>query len=165
MGPITEDLNQENMQITDLPQGKYELDIDGTKIEKFSSDELAKGVNLAVVPNTPQRQQADKFLGLYMERFQYRQSLRKLSFTECYSSAVNLPYPVTLEQMQSLHQQDEERLKNNPALLQQSETRFKEYSEDKKHEQEWQTKADELSIELRDAAKPKPHLFVIKPAQ
>ncbi len=163
--PITQDLNQEVMQVTDLPDGRYDLRIDGAEIEQCSSEELAKGINLAELPATPQRQQTDKLFKLYMEYYNYQQMLRGIAFTECYSLAVNLPYPVTLEQMQALHQHDEGRLKDNPVLLHQAEEQFKKYSEKKQHEREWQSKADELFAELREASKPTPHLFEIRRAQ
>lgn len=160
--PIIQNLNQEIMRVTDLPNGKYDVTIDGVKVQQSTSEELAQGINLANIPTAPQRQQADKVFRMFMERFKYLQMLRSLAFTECYSLAVNLPYPVTIEQMQVLHQRDEERLKNNPPLLQQAEKRFGEYSEQKTHELEWQKKADELFAELQEAAKPKPHTLEIK---
>ena len=55
--PFTADFNTELMQITGLEQGKYQLLADGSAIGVFSSVELEKGINLAVL-DTPSRKQA-----------------------------------------------------------------------------------------------------------
>ena len=55
--PFTADFNTELMQITGLEQGKYQLLADGTPVGTFSSVELEKGINLAVL-DTPARKQA-----------------------------------------------------------------------------------------------------------
>ncbi|MBO4490456.1 MAG: SGNH/GDSL hydrolase family protein [Lentisphaeria bacterium] len=57
--PFTEDFNTESMQITGLAEGEYQILADGVPIGTFSSADLAKGINLAVI-NTPSRQQARK---------------------------------------------------------------------------------------------------------
>ena len=57
--PFTADFNTELMQITGLEQGKYQLLADGSAIGVFSSEELEKGINLAVL-DTPSRRQAQK---------------------------------------------------------------------------------------------------------
>jgi hypothetical protein len=45
--PILEDLNDYTLKVTGLKAGKYDISIDGTKVASLSSEELAKGANLA----------------------------------------------------------------------------------------------------------------------
>lgn len=57
--PFTADFNTEFLQVTGLADGNYQLSANGTKIGVFTSDALAKGIDLAVL-NTPSRRQAQK---------------------------------------------------------------------------------------------------------
>ncbi len=50
-------LNQEPLRVTKLPAGRYTLTIDQEPVGTFSSEELAKGINLATLP-TPMLRQA-----------------------------------------------------------------------------------------------------------
>jgi lysophospholipase L1-like esterase len=54
---ITQALNQEPLSVTGLPPGRYKLTIDGETAGSWSSEELARGVNLAVL-DTPMARQA-----------------------------------------------------------------------------------------------------------
>lgn len=56
--PFTEELNQEVLSVTSLPEGVYEVLIDGRAVLKTTAAALGKGVNLATVKETPQYQQA-----------------------------------------------------------------------------------------------------------
>ena len=57
--PFTADFNTELMQISGLADGKYRLLANKTLLGSFTSAELARGINLAVL-NTPSRRQAQK---------------------------------------------------------------------------------------------------------
>jgi hypothetical protein len=54
---VVETLDQEILKITALPDAKYSLKIDGDIVGTFTRDELARGVNLALLP-TPMLKQA-----------------------------------------------------------------------------------------------------------
>ncbi|MBV8819638.1 MAG: SGNH/GDSL hydrolase family protein [Acidobacteriaceae bacterium] len=54
---VTQQLNQEPLSITGLSPGRYKVSIDGETVGTWSSDELARGVNLAVL-DTPMARQA-----------------------------------------------------------------------------------------------------------
>ncbi len=58
---IIESLDQQILRVTGLPQAKYVLKIDGEEIGAWTREELAKGVNLALI-TTPMLQQS---LGVY----------------------------------------------------------------------------------------------------
>ncbi len=45
--PILEELNDYSLKVTGLKDGKYAVVIGGKKVAEYSSEELAKGVNLA----------------------------------------------------------------------------------------------------------------------
>ena len=47
LAPILEELNQYELQISGLPEGTYNVSIDGEPATKATSEELAKGCNLA----------------------------------------------------------------------------------------------------------------------
>ncbi len=68
--PFTEDLNQELLRISGLSPGPYELAIDGRSILKTTAAALASGINLAVIPETPQYQQAKEVQRMLAERAQ-----------------------------------------------------------------------------------------------
>ncbi len=53
-----EALNQETLRVTGLSAGKYQLKIDDAPIAIFTSEELAKGINLASYAATPMMRQA-----------------------------------------------------------------------------------------------------------
>jgi hypothetical protein len=54
---VAGDLNNEPLRITGLKNGVYALKIDGTPVGTFNNDELARGVNLALL-DTPMTRQA-----------------------------------------------------------------------------------------------------------
>ena len=45
--PILEDLNDYRLKVTGLKEGKYAVSLGGKKVAEYTSEELAKGVNLA----------------------------------------------------------------------------------------------------------------------
>lgn len=60
---VTDELNSEPLKITGLKNGVYSLKIDGETVGTFNNDELARGVNLAILP-TPMAKQADEVYDL-----------------------------------------------------------------------------------------------------
>nr|WP_321412242.1 SGNH/GDSL hydrolase family protein [uncultured Carboxylicivirga sp.] len=74
--PIMEDINQEQLKVTNLKKGYYNLVIDGIKIKRFSNEELQNGINMAECENTPQYMQAYKILLLNEERFEIEKRFR-----------------------------------------------------------------------------------------
>src|SRR5690606_14058207 len=56
--PFQNELNAERLKITGLDAGKYGLEIDGKFIAGLTGSELAEGINLALLKNTPQYLQA-----------------------------------------------------------------------------------------------------------
>ena len=59
LAPILQDLNRYELQVTGLPEGTYELSIDGESAAKASSEDLAKGWNLATSAGAITKQSQD----------------------------------------------------------------------------------------------------------
>jgi endoglucanase len=79
--PLTKDLNNEMIVVADLPNGSYELSIDGKKILKADAKNWGEGVNIATLP-TPMQEQAAKVHELVMEKYKVERVLRGLSKLE-----------------------------------------------------------------------------------
>ena len=80
--PFTKEFNQELLKIEGLINTTYQLRIDGENIALFSGSDLAKGVNLAELKNTPQYQQASKIMFLNEERRDIETRLRDYAWME-----------------------------------------------------------------------------------
>lgn len=80
--PIIESLNQEILQVQGLQTGNYALKIDGNFITILDAETLADGINLAVLHNTPQYQQAVKVMHLNEERWNIEKRFREYAWTE-----------------------------------------------------------------------------------
>ncbi|MEO6723197.1 MAG: SGNH/GDSL hydrolase family protein [Ferruginibacter sp.] len=66
--PFTEEFNKEMLAVTGLKKGgNYELSIDGETIGQWNGSQLSKGVNLAVLGNTPQYNQAKQVADLNLQ--------------------------------------------------------------------------------------------------
>ncbi len=63
-----QELSRESLRIANLPQGEYELKIDGQKIASFTDLQLVRGIELQGVQTTPQYQQAMQVAMLNKER-------------------------------------------------------------------------------------------------
>lgn len=75
--PFMKEFNQEILQINRLKKGKYLLTIDGEKIAEFSADSLSKGINMALLPNTPQYKQSQNVMFLNEQRSEIEGKLRE----------------------------------------------------------------------------------------
>lgn len=58
--PFNQEFNNQILQVAGLEKGNYQVQIDDILIDKFLSDSLQKGINLALYKQTPQYQQAEK---------------------------------------------------------------------------------------------------------
>jgi len=76
--PITEELNQELVQINGLKVGKYSLMIDDSNLGNYSAEELQQGVNLAVNLENPEQKQALKLDALIQDQAALQGKIRML---------------------------------------------------------------------------------------
>lgn len=75
--PFIQEFNQEILKIENLKEGNYDLMIDGRRICMFSADALAKGINMALLSNTPQYQQAASVMYLNELRLELEKKIRE----------------------------------------------------------------------------------------
>ena len=80
--PFMKEFNQELLKVENLKRGNYQLKIDGEKIAQFSSDSLAKGINLAYLSNTPQYKQAKNVMYLNDLRAEIENKFRQYAWIQ-----------------------------------------------------------------------------------
>lgn len=74
--PFTDEFNKELLCIKNLEYGNYILKIDGKMIGKWSDAQYAKGINLAIIENTPQYAQAQKIADLNIQYHDLESKMR-----------------------------------------------------------------------------------------
>jgi len=79
--PLTERFNRETLIVAGLKPGRYELAFDGAKMGEFTSEELAKGVNLALL-DTPNQRRAKEVAALVERLVANENSRRTLVLNE-----------------------------------------------------------------------------------
>jgi lysophospholipase L1-like esterase len=75
--PFYQEFNKEILTVKGLGEGTYELKIDSVVIGKWTSTQLAAGINLAAEPSTPEYEQAMSVLWLNEERMQLESKVRQ----------------------------------------------------------------------------------------
>ena len=81
--PFLQDLNQQILKIESLPDGTYQLFIDGKPIDAYRETELANSINLAGCSHTPQNRQAQAVAELNAERHELTaEKLRHIAMIE-----------------------------------------------------------------------------------
>lgn len=83
--PVQEALNRLLLQVANLPDGRYELLIDGQSVGQWNHDELSRGVNLAGVRITPQYQQSLQVKKSHDQRHGLSSADRGVAFTKLYT--------------------------------------------------------------------------------
>lgn len=158
--PAIRDLNQQTLQVINLEPGNYDLSIDGTLIKTYSEGELAKGVNLAWEPNTPQNIQAQHVLSLIKQyRTLENQRLRSVAQTE-HILLKDLPRPIDLSAAAPIIENRIQELKSGNAPRAEYYTQlFQRYLKIKPLVQDTQTRLAEISKEISAAAQPVRHQF------
>ena len=74
--PFNEEMNREMLTVHGLGSGNYSVTIDGKPIGKWTGTQLSAGINLALLTNTPQYEQAMAVLWLNEERMALESKLR-----------------------------------------------------------------------------------------
>ena len=77
--PITEKLNREIIRVKGLPQGSYVLKADGTEIATATAEELAKGVNIAILA-TPSQKKAQEAAAVMRKLHNATRQLRSVPY-------------------------------------------------------------------------------------
>ena len=79
--PFVDEMNKEMLTVSGL-SGNFKLVIDGENIGTWSAKDLAKGINLATLTNTPQYQQALKVMFLNEERWEIERRFRDYAWVQ-----------------------------------------------------------------------------------
>jgi lysophospholipase L1-like esterase len=82
LAPILQDLDRYELQVTGLPAGTYELSIDGESVGKTSSEELAKGWNLAISAGPITKQATEVLALVFQKNNQFYQRWRAVQLYE-----------------------------------------------------------------------------------
>ncbi len=82
LAPILQDLNRYELQVTGLPEGTYELSIDGESAAKASSEDLAKGWNLATSAGAITKQAQDVLALVFQKNNIFFQRWRSVQLHE-----------------------------------------------------------------------------------
>ena len=80
--PFTEDLNREMLALKGLKGKNYSLKIDNQEIGQWSAADFGKGINLAILTNTPQYKQAQKIAELNFQRYKIEGNFRAYNWME-----------------------------------------------------------------------------------
>lgn len=80
--PFAETLNHSSLRVAGLAQGTWCLAIDGQEVGAYSSDELAKGVDLAFNDKTPAYRQAFEVVDLGCDWFDLTHKMRNAAYGE-----------------------------------------------------------------------------------
>jgi len=80
--PFMKRFNQELLIVKNLKGGKYDLVIDGERMNSFTAVELSSGINMAQISNTPQYQQAIQIRELNEERWDIERRIRMYVWVE-----------------------------------------------------------------------------------
>lgn len=74
--PFNEEMNRENLTVKGLGKGDFSVTIDGQPIGRWTGAQLGEGINLAILKNTPEYEQAMSVLWLNEERMGLEAKLR-----------------------------------------------------------------------------------------
>lgn len=80
--PFMEEMNFEGLSVSGLPGGYYGLTIGGEFIARFTARELERGVNMALLTNTPQYKQAMRIREMNEERWLKERRMREFYWVE-----------------------------------------------------------------------------------
>ena len=160
--PFTEDLNQETLKVSGLPEGQYELLIDGASVMKASSEELLVGVNLATVKGTPQLKQAQKAQAIIKERAAVEQKSRIFAEAE---------HKLLKNLKERSPEGDRKAIEDKLALLKSGTGEnpkyyirlYESYLKQLPEKESLERSADELLDKAYAASLPVPHTFELRP--
>ncbi len=151
--PFQHELNQETLQILNLPEGLYQLEIDGKRICSATASELAQGINLADHPDTPQYLQALEVAKLDEQRHDIVKQLRLLDYVE-WKMGRDIGDPSEFDWAAAA-----QKLLDNPKITGWPRDRVKDYEKAKPQQTFLRKQLVDLVEQIGVAVIPKPHEF------
>lgn len=153
---FVKEYNRQIIKVIGLEKGDYSLLIDGKEVAKYSSDELAKGVNIGNNTNTPQYKQAVETEKASFVFRDFCNSLREINATEMWQKLYELDsFEARVERLEKMLK--EKKIKHpyirKCAVL---------YKTTKPKQAEMFAESRRLHDELYKIATPKKHRFELK---
>ena len=155
--PFIEDLNVEELTLKNLPKGNYRLIIDTAIIAIFSSDELKKGINLALYRNTSQYKQAIKVREILATLWKEEANLRTIKLMEYNQEFKKVPNKQNLDSIKNFLAPIFKKYEN-PFIGHQLDN----YIKYKRNEAEFIRDTEALRKKAYDAAQPMEHTFKVE---
>lgn len=156
--PFTEAFNKEILQVGNMATGDYRLLIDNSEVGTFSSGELKRGVNLALLSNTPQYQQAQKIAALYSDYRKTQSMYRNIVTIQIHHLPDSLKNGPLNAVETFLNKRLEEKYKESPQYNY-YKGQFKSYLSNKSREAEIIKTLPEILTTVRESNKPVFHTF------
>ena len=151
--PFMDELNQEQLKVTGLQPGKYKVVIDAQPIASFEAEQLAKGINLATLNNTPQYLQALAAAKIDDQRSDLVKRLRTIDYVE-WRMGRKIGDMSTFD-----YAADAQKFISNPKNEGYVAGQGKAYLTLKPKQAEMQAQLGTLVEDLSKACQPKPHRF------
>jgi lysophospholipase L1-like esterase len=160
--PFMEELNQEQLQVSGLKPGAYELLIDDVPVQACSVEELAAGINLAENTKTPQYQQAVKVQQLNQKRASLvSEKVRGVAYIEIGFLAGEKYDPKDLDSIRAILDKKVEKNKGQP-WYGYVKGQCDSYLKLKPQEAETLRQVQAVTQEMWEAAVPKAHTYAIR---
>lgn len=157
-----EDLNQEQLQVSGLKPGAYELLIDDVVVQACSAEELAAGINLAANTKTPQYQQAVKVQQLNQKRASLvSEKVRGVIYIEIGFLAGEKYDPQDMDAIRAILDKKVEKNKGQP-WYGYVKGQCDNYLKLKPQEAETLRQVQTVTQELWEAAVPKAHVYTVR---
>lgn len=156
--PFTDRFNKEVLQIAKISSGKYHLFIDGLPIGIYTSQELRKGINLALAENTPQYLQSLKIMELFAEYRNTQAIYRNIVTVEIFNLPDSLKNASLGNKEAYLNKNLEQKYKTT-TNYEYYKWRFKSYITNKSAQTEIEKKIPELIETAYKSNKPVSHTF------
>jgi endoglucanase len=159
--PFTQLFNREMLQIKGLiADKKYMLTIDTIQIAEFTGKQLQSGINLALLPNTPQAIQAEKIAVLNEKRRQAASDYRDIKLVEYNNLTSSDQNPNDVQLKETLEKQ----LKNYEGRSSYGfwKSKFANYIVNASKQNDYLNEIEKLVEEIYRINKPNSHTYSIK---
>jgi hypothetical protein len=156
--PFTDEFNQELLTIKGLQKNaQYNLAIDGGSIGQWDGASLSKGINLAVLSNTPQYKQAQEVAALNLQYRDIEQKMRAYYWLQFdYLKKKVMYFQDTQAALYSVNSAE----KNDWAVASKKDN----YQEARKKEvrEKWQNEMDALIEKMYSVNQPIKHVVMVE---
>lgn len=158
--PFMQELNVEDLKVSGLEEGNYQLKIDDEVINTFSSQQLKEGINLALYKNTPQYKQSIVVRGILKEMWKNEANLRTIKWVEI-GHLKDCKNPEDLQSVEIFLKERFETLYQRLSNGSYYKTQFDKYITLKPNEETIKKNLQELRLKAYQLATPTKHSFTL----